>query len=164
MLRSLVLIVLFSLLSFNATSKEVPISSLPNAGKISLAEARLWAKKLTDSVQTILPKKHLLGEMLEAGFIPDNEMFFTFKEIGRNRKEENEAINALTELEQLRRGSVNELLSKEATQRLCNQRDSWGDLMRSFLLAGMVIKYHMYIGDTAIGTATITKDSRCTVK
>ena len=36
--------------------------------------------------------------------------------------------------------------------------------MRSFLSSGIVIRYHVFIGDTAIGTATITKNSICKIK
>lgn len=164
MIRKLIIASFLTLMSFSALGREVPISSLPNLGKVPLTTAGEWAKKLTASLSRILPQKTLKGELLEAGFLPDNEMTFTFREIGINRTEEQETIKTLRELERAERGLVNKLLSDQATQRLCNQRDSWGNLMRSLLVSGIVVRYHMYIGDTAIGTATITKESRCRIK
>lgn len=103
------------LVSSGAVGKEVPISSLPNAGTMPLAEAKKAASMFATSLQRALPAKYLsMREITEVGFLPyNNEIFFTVVEKGASREEELYAIQQLSAMESEKEGSVSKFQSEQ---------------------------------------------------
>lgn len=163
-MKKILVLLFLVLLTWEVQGREVPISSLPNDGKLPQAQAAKFASQLATAVKKTLPFKNLNKEFTNVMFIPKNELIFEIVEHGLTRTEEEEAIQNCIELNRASRGMVSELLSANFTQGLCRDKTSYGRMMRTLLVSGIVIQYHYFIGDNFIGIGTVTKNSLCLFK